>query len=104
MLRNKQVITGKKQTRKQKQNVKNDIKNGRSAGRERRSCYTTQADRFYDKLSMKKANKNHKNLRFFLSSRDCLYRTKDYILLSEFKHYSVCGAFSCKRTISMTVL
>ena len=54
MLRNKQVITGKKQTRKQKKNVKNNIKNGRSAGRERRSCYTTQADRFCDKLSMKK--------------------------------------------------
>ena len=100
---NKQVVIGKKkQTCKQK--IKNNIKNGRSVGHESRYCYTSQADRFCHKLPKKKKSKPWKFTSFFLSSRGCLYRTEDYILVflikkSAQKYHSVRGAFSCEKTI-----
>ena len=56
--------------RQLKQKIKNNIKNGRSAGHESRYYYTSQADRFCHKLPKKKkkekkANQNHENLPLF---------------------------------------
>ena len=64
--RNKQVVKGKtnKQTSMQtkKKIIKNNIRNGRSVGHERRYCYTSQADRFCDKLSRKKSKSEPRKL------------------------------------------
>ena len=64
---NKQVVIGKKNKQTCKQKIKNNIKNARSAGHESRYCYTSQADRFCDKLpkKKKKANQNNENLPVF---------------------------------------
>ena len=50
----------------------------------------------------KKQIKTMKIYQFFLSSRGCLYRTKDYILVflikkSAQKYHSVSGVFSCEK-------
>ena len=63
----------------------------------------------YQKRKKKKI-KTMKIYQFLLSSRGCLYRTKDYILVflikkkSAQKYHSVRGAFSCKRTIKWLCL
>ena len=72
-LKERRQLQEKKQTCKQKQIIKNNIKNGRSMGHERRYCYTSQADRFCDKLSRKKSKSEPRKLTIFSSHTGAAY-------------------------------
>ena len=88
------MAIGKKNKQTCKQKIKNNIENGRSVGHKSRYCYTSQADKLCDKLSKKKKQiKTMKIYQFFLSSRGCPYRTKDYILVFLIKK-KVCAKIS----------
>ena len=72
-LKDRRQLQERKQTCKQKQIIKNNIKNGRSVGHERHYCYTSQADRFCDKLSRKKSKSEPRKLTSFSSHTGAAY-------------------------------